>query len=135
MFRKPAKDKFEQTLAKLWAHQFEEVLTVEGYSVKGAYVVGKYGVAVVVGAGADSALTILAGPGLLVGREIAQLLDRGYQKFFKTSTVELPASAAQLDAIHRFTEELKQVAGTDSLYNESLGTTSDSYQYDRLRGR
>ncbi len=35
----------------------------------------------------------------------------------------------------QFTEELNQVTGAMGLYNESLGTTSDLYQYDRLRGR
>jgi hypothetical protein len=63
------------------------------------------------------------------------LLDRGYQKFIKTSQFELPASAAQLHAIHDFQEELTRAIGGISLYNESLGTTSDLYQYDRLRGR
>ncbi len=63
------------------------------------------------------------------------MLDRGYQKFIKTSQYELPASASQLQAIHAFSEELKQLIGTISLYNESLGTTSDVYRYDRLVGR
>ena len=47
----------------------------------------------------------------------------------------LPATAQQLQAIHQFTEELTQVTGGVSLYNESLGTTSDLYQYDRVKGR
>jgi hypothetical protein len=32
-------------------------------------------------------------------------------------------------------EELREVVGEPSLYNESLGTTSDSYVYDRVKGR
>ena len=63
------------------------------------------------------------------------MLDRGYQKFIRSSHYELPASASQLQAIHQFSEELKQLTGVISLYNESLGTTSDLYQYDRLKGR
>jgi hypothetical protein len=47
----------------------------------------------------------------------------------------LPATALQLESIHRFTEELTQITGGISLYNEALGTTSDLYQYDRLKGR
>jgi hypothetical protein len=74
-------------------------------------------------------------PGVLVRGEIARLLDRGYQKFIRTSQYELPATAAQLHAIHDFTEELNLVTGAMGLYNESLGTTSDLYEYDRLRGR
>jgi hypothetical protein len=53
----------------------------------------------------------------------------------KTSQYELPATAQQLQAIHAFTEELKLLMGDVSLYNESLGTTSDVYLYDRLKGR
>ena len=74
-------------------------------------------------------------PGVLVKGEVSRLLDRGYQKFIKTSQYELPASASQLQAIHTFSEELKLLTGAISLYNESLGTTSDVYRYDRLMGR
>ena len=63
------------------------------------------------------------------------MVDRGYQKFIKTAQFELPASARQLQAIHLFSEELSQLTGGISLYNESLGTTSDLYEYDRLQGR
>jgi hypothetical protein len=74
-------------------------------------------------------------PGYLVGGEVATLLDRGYQKFWKSSRLELPATADSLQAVHRFAEELREVVGEPSLYNESLGTTSDSYLYDRVKGR
>jgi hypothetical protein len=67
--------------------------------------------------------------------EVARLLDRGYQKFIKTSKYELPATASQLQAIHAFSEELNLLLGDVTLYNESLGTTSDVYLYDRLKGR
>ena len=74
-------------------------------------------------------------PESFVCGEVARLLDRGYQKFIKTPQYELPATASQLHAIHTFSEELTQLTGGTSLYNESLGTTSDLYEYDRLRGR
>src|SRR5579863_9506107 len=57
-------------------------------------------------------------PGIVVRGEIARLLDRGYQKFIKTSQYELPATAVQLQGIHAFTEELNQVTGALGLYNE-----------------
>ena len=60
---------------------------------------------------------------------------QGNQKFWKTSKLEVPATADSLKAVHRFGEELREVIGEPSLYNESLGTTSDSYHYDRLKGR
>ena len=71
----------------------------------------------------------------MFGGQVARLLDRGYQKFLKTANYELPATAGQLQAIHLFSEELSQLIGTVSLYNEGLGTTSDLYEYDRLKGR
>jgi hypothetical protein len=40
-----------------------------------------------------------------------------------------------LQGIHQFSEELSQLTGAISLYNEALGTTSDLYEYDRLKGR
>jgi hypothetical protein len=74
-------------------------------------------------------------PGLVVGDSIATLLDRGYQKFWKTARGETPATAVSLKAVHRFAEELREAIGEPSLYNESLGTTSDIYLYDRVQGR
>ena len=71
----------------------------------------------------------------MLGGEVATLLDRGYQKFWKSSRLEVPATADSLKAVHRFGEELREVIGEPSLYNESLGTTSDSYLYDRVKGR
>ena len=85
--------------------------------------------------GKDVPVEIVEGPGWLVGGEVARLLDRGYQKFIKTSKFEIPASASQLQGVHLFSEELKQLTGNISFYNESLGTTSDVYEYDRLQGR
>ena len=97
----------------------------------------KHGAGAVLVAAADQGApaAFAVRPGALLGGEVAQLLDRGYQKFLKTVHVELPAMASQLHAIHLFSEELKQVTGAIELYNESLGTTSDLYLYDRLQGR
>src|ERR1700728_4333184 len=74
-------------------------------------------------------------PGFLVCGEVATLLDRGHQKFWKSSRLEVPATADSLQAVHRFTEELRQVIRERGLYNESLGTTNVSYHYDGVRGR
>jgi hypothetical protein len=78
---------------------------------------------------------VMKRPGWLLGGEIARLVDRGYQKFLKTPKLEIPATADHLRSIHEFHEELKEAAGASSLYNESLGTTSDLYVYDRVNGR
>ena len=47
----------------------------------------------------------------------------------------MPATADHLKALHSFSEELKEALGLPSLYNESLGTVSDSYYYDRIVDR
>jgi hypothetical protein len=100
-----------------------------------AYQVRKHGCAAEIAAAPDGTVMVLRRPGWLLGGEIARLVDKGYQKFLKTPRVEIPATADHLHAIHEFTEELKEAAGATSLYNESLGTTSDKYVYDRLVGR
>ena len=126
---------FNQTLELLRDHGFEAVPFAE---VAGSALVSKQGAGAVLVAApqnSDAAVALAVHPGVLVKGEVARLLDRGYQKFIKTSQYELPASASQLQAIHAFSEELKQLTGAISLYNESLGTTSDVYRYDRLMGR
>jgi hypothetical protein len=132
MRQKSLHPNFDQTLEMLRAHAF----TVEPFAgVGGGMLVSKHGAGAVLVAAEGAPAAYAVGPGVLVQGEVARLLDRGYQKFIKTSQYELPASATQLHAIHAFTEELKQLTGAISLYNESLGTTGDVYQYDRLQGR
>jgi hypothetical protein len=135
MKRKSGHPSFDQTLELLRAHGFDSVPYA---GIAGGTLVSKDCVGAVLvpaPASADAAVALAVHPGVLVRGEVARLLDRGYQKFIKTSQYELPASARQLQAIHTFSEELKQLTGAISLYNESLGTTSDVYRYDRLVGR
>lgn len=132
MQRKSRNPNFDQTLEILRAHSFD-VAPFAG--VAGGVLVSKHGAAAVLVPVKDAPAAFAERPGALVRGEVARLLDRGYQKFIKTSQFELPASAIQLQAIHAFSEELKQLTGAISLYNESLGTTSDLYEYDRLKGR
>jgi len=74
--------------------------------------------------------------GILMGDEIGALVDGGYQKFFRTpSEKNKPALAGELKALHNFEEDLKEGLGQDSLYNESLGTVSTFYLYDRVKDR
>ena len=130
MKRKSRIPTFDQTL---------ELLRNQGFEVKpleqGRVLVSKYGAGAVLVAGKDTPVAFVVRPGAVVQGEVARLVDRGYQKFIKSSKYELPATAAQLEAIHTFGEELKEVAGGISLYNEALGTTSDRYLYDRVDGR
>lgn len=138
MKRKSGNPNFDQTLELLRAHEF---CTAPYAAIAGGVLVSKQDVGAVLVAAPESqnaeapAAAMAVHPGVVVRGEVSRLLDRGYQKFMKTSQYELPASALQLHAIHAFSEELKQLSGAESLYNESLGTTSDSYLYDRLTGR
>jgi hypothetical protein len=135
MKQKSGQPSFDQTLELLRAHDFD----VAPYAgVAGGVLVSKQGAGAVLApapANSDAVVALAVHPGVMVRGEVARLLDRGYQKFIKTSQYEFPASASQLQAIHAFSEELKQLTGAISLYNESLGTTSDVYRYDRLMGR
>jgi len=74
--------------------------------------------------------------GIVMGGEIGALVDGGFQKFFQTpSGKRKPALADELKAIHEFQEDLREALGMESLYNESLGTVSTFYNYDRLKDR
>ena len=75
-------------------------------------------------------------PGVLLGGEIALLVNRGYQMFLRApSGKEAPALAPHLKALHAFEEDLREALGLVSLYNVALGTTSDDHLYDRVEQR
>jgi hypothetical protein len=138
MAKRPKPRSFDEVLSVLGSEKFDVSPALEGANrAAGARRVSKYGCAAEIApsTNADSCARLLAKPGWLLGGEIARLTDRGYQKFLKTSKLEIPATADILRAIHRFSEELKEAIGSLSLYNESLGTTSDRYVYDRVAGR
>jgi len=132
MARKSPNPNFDQMLEILRTHAFE-VAPFAG--VAGGMLVAKHGAAAVLVPTVDGPAAYYERPGALVGGEVARLVDRGYQKFLATSHFQIPAIAAVLQAIHLFGEELSQLTGGISLYNEALGTTSDLYLYDRLQGR
>jgi hypothetical protein len=74
--------------------------------------------------------------GIRIGDEIGALVDGGFQKFFQTpGGRKIPALAEQLKALHEFEEDLKEALGQESYYNESLGTVSTFYLYDRVQDR
>ncbi len=74
-------------------------------------------------------------PAYVVDGEPAKLVNKGYQQFFVTPKRSVPATADVLKALHTFSEEVKVALNMESLYNESLGTVSTSYHYDRVSGR
>ena len=128
---------FDDVLSILGSERFDVAPAADGASrAAGARRVSKYGCAAEIAPG-DKGIgaRIITRPGWVLGGEISRLVDRGYQKFLKTSKLEIPATAEHLRSIHKFSEELKEAAGALVLYNESLGTVSDKYVYDRLKGR
>ena len=136
MAKKTPQKTFNDVLAVLGGQRFDVAPAQEGAKRSSkAFQVRKYGCAAEIAEAPDGTVEILARPGLLLNGEISRLLDRGYQKFFKTSKLEIPATADHLRSLHEFSEELKEAMGATSLYNEALGTTSDVYQYDRVKGR
>lgn len=71
--------------------------------------------------------------GVLLGSEIAVLLNRGFQMFLEApSGRRIAATADQLKALHQFEDDVKDALGLINLYNTSLGTTSRRHMYDRV---
>ncbi len=129
---------FDGVLSILGNERFDVAPASSGAKdVSGARRVSKYGCAAEIapGPGKDSPTRVLAKAGWVLNGEISRLVDHGYQKFLETSKLRIPATAEHLRCIQRFDQELRVGTGAMSLYNESLGTTSNRYVYDRLKGR
>jgi hypothetical protein len=136
MAKKTPQRMFNDVLALLGGQRFDVAPAQEGSKrVAKAVQIRKYGCAAEIAPAPDGTVEILARPGWLLNGEIARLLDRGYQKFIKTSKMEIPATADHLRSLHEFSEELNEAIGATTLYNEALGTTSNVYNYDRVKGR
>lgn len=123
---------FDEATAYLRENGFD---LLEAPGTSGRIFLTKYKCSAAVEKTDGNGVRIFAYPGYLIGGEISKLVDRGYQKFLKTSKLEIAATSDHLDALHRFAEELKQALGTISLYNESMGSVSESYHYDRVKDR
>ncbi len=74
--------------------------------------------------------------GVLLGGEVAALVDGGFQKCLRTASGSLrPARAEDLSELHDFQDDLYAALGIENLYNTSLGTVCDAHNYDRPSGR
>jgi len=133
MLKKPRQRTWDEVLSELRRLQFD-VQPVSG--VANQERISKNGSAIVLEKADNAAgLRMVVRPGPVINGEIAQLVDRGFQKFFHTSMAEFPATADRLTSLHNFVEELKEVTGSVTLYNAALGTVCDAYLYDRVKGR
>jgi hypothetical protein len=107
----------------------------ESPGAPGRIILRKYGCQAGIERNDKGAPRIFSTPGVLVGGEVSKLVDHGYQKHLETSKVERAATSDDLNALHHFAEELKEAMGVPSLYNEGMGTVSESYRYDRVKDR
>ncbi|MGA7683530.1 MAG: hypothetical protein WCC32_14725 [Terriglobales bacterium] len=123
---------YEDAVAWLRDHGFD---LIEAPGTQARIFLKKYNCSAAIQKTEDGGVKIFAYPGYLIGSEISKLVNRGYQQFLKTAKTEVPATADHLKALHQFAEELKQALALPSLYNESLGTVSESYNYDRIKDR
>jgi hypothetical protein len=123
---------YEDAVAWLRDHEFD---LIEAPGTQNRVFLKKYNCSAAIQKTDDGGVKIFAYPGCLIGGEISKLVNKGYQQFLKTSKTEVPATADHLKALHSFSEELKEALGLPSLYNESLGTVSESYHYDRVKDR
>lgn len=123
---------YDEAVTWLRDHGFD---VTEAPGTNGRVFLRKYNVSAAIQKTNDDGVKIFAYPGYLIGSEISKLVNRGYQQFLKTSKAEVPATADHLKALQSFAEELKLGLGLPTLYNESLGTVSESYHYDRIKDR
>jgi hypothetical protein len=123
---------FDEAVQWLRDNQFD---LIEAPGTTGRVFLKKYNVSAAIQKEGEEGVKIFAYPGYLINGEISKLINRGYQQVLKTSKTEVAATADHLKALQKFTEELKEALCLPSLYNESLGTVSEAYQYDRIEGR
>lgn len=123
---------YDEAVSWLRDHGFD---LIEAPGTQGRVFLKKYNCSAAIQKNGDDGVKIFAYPGCLIGGEISKLVNKGYQQFLKTAKTEVPATADHLKALHQFSEELKEALNLPSLYNESLGTVSESYHYDRIKDR
>src|SRR5579862_4892226 len=126
----PHKFTFDERIGNLKELKFETKRESSG-----RVLVTRDGCGAIVEDGGDGSVGI-GKAGVLVGSEIGMLVSRGYQMFLRTPAGrEVPALASHLHQLHDFDEDLREGLGLTSLYNLSLGTTSDEHLYDRVEER
>lgn len=116
-----------------------ENLKAAGYQVQpgpqGATMATKNRLGALLREGADGKPQIVD-TGIVLGGELAVLTDIGFQKIFLAPSGKRTAALAEhLHALHDFKEDLTELLGLESLYNEGLGTTNEKHLYDRVAGR
>ncbi|HSM84905.1 MAG TPA: hypothetical protein VLT16_02080 [Candidatus Limnocylindrales bacterium] len=132
MAKKTQERTYDEAVNWLREHQFD---ILEAPGTQNRIFLKKMNCSAAIEKASGDGVRLFAKPGYLIGGEISRLIDKGYQKFLKTTKTEVPATADHLKALHTFSEELREALGDVSLYNESLGSVSDRYVYDRVKDR
>jgi|SRR5271157_3161619 len=108
---------------------------VDGGSVPGSLGVRKYGCVRYLEPQADQQWLAPGPPYFQIRGLDCELEDKGYQKFWRHGDTRFPIRKTDLQTLHRFDEEVREILQLPSLYNESLGSTCAQTDYDRLEGR
>src|ERR1700739_3365633 len=104
MSKKPKSRTYEEAVQWLRDNGFD---ILEAPGTQNPVFLKKYNCSAAIEKNADDGVRLFAKPGYLVGGEISRLIDKGYQKFLKTTKAEIPATADHLKALHQFSEELR----------------------------
>jgi len=107
----------------------------EAAAFPGSIAVKKYNCLQYLGTKPDQAWHPQGPPYFMIRGLNYELEDRGYQKFWHRGGARLPIRKADLEALHRFDEEVREMLGWPSLYHQSLGSTCARTVYDRLQYR
>jgi hypothetical protein len=81
---------YEEAVNWLREHGFE---ILDAPATKDRVFLKKYTCSAAIEKAADGTARLFAKPGYLISGEISRLVDKGYQKFLKTSKAEVPATA------------------------------------------
>src|SRR5262249_57645069 len=103
MAKQPEQRTYEEAVNRLRDHGFE-ILDAPG--TQNRVFLKKLGVSAAIEKAPDGGVRLFAKPGYLISGEISRLIDKGYQKFLKTTKAEIPATADHLNAIHHSSPNL-----------------------------
>ena len=126
------KPTYESAVEWLRNHGFD---VLEAPGVQNRVFLKKNNVSAAIEKDDSGGIRLFARPGYVIRGEIAKLVDRGYQKFLKTTKGEIPATFEHLAALREFNEGMRAATDIPTLYNEAIGSVSDSYAYDRVVDR
>src|SRR5260370_5518822 len=108
MAKEPKQRTYEEAVQWLRDHGFD---ILEAPGTQNRVFLKKYNSSAAIEKTGVDGVRLFAKPGYLVGSEISRLIDKGYQKFLKTTKTEIPATADHLKARHQFSEALREALG------------------------